>query len=188
MTITDLTSMTMPEKDKKERIKKILESLQQDIPEFCFQCGKCTSGCEAMKLLELEPHKIMSMTKLGFIEELINSDIIWTCITCYKCKERCPQRVAPVEVLYSIKNLAIAAGKQPAAQHRQGLIQRDGARVAAEVVPSRAASLAGDQAPRAQGGHNLADIGNGQSLRGRNLADGDRPLATVSSGQLHKAA
>ena len=112
MSITDLTSMTVPEKDKKDRIKKILSALEQDIPEYCFQCGKCTSGCEAMKLLELEPHKIMSMTKLGFIEELINSDIIWTCITCYKCKERCPQQVAPVEVLYSIKNLAIAAGKQ----------------------------------------------------------------------------
>lgn len=112
MTITDLTSMTMPEKEKQERIKKMLEAIQQDIPDFCFQCGKCTSGCEAMKLLELEPHKIMSLTKLGFIDELINSDIIWTCITCYKCKERCPQRVAPVEVLYSLKNIAIAAGKQ----------------------------------------------------------------------------
>ncbi len=112
MTITDLTSMTMPEKDKQERIKKILQALQQDIPDLCFQCGKCTSGCEAMKLLELEPHKIMAMTKLGFIDELVNSDIIWTCITCYKCKERCPQRVAPVEVLYSLKNIAIAAGKQ----------------------------------------------------------------------------
>ncbi len=111
MSITDLTSMTMPEKETQARIKKILSTLQQDIPDFCFQCGKCTSGCEAMKLLELEPHKIMSLTKLGFIDELINSDIIWTCITCYKCKERCPQNVAPVEVLYSIKNLAIAAGK-----------------------------------------------------------------------------
>ena len=65
-----------------------------------------------MKLLELEPHKIMSMTKMGLIDELVNSDIIWTCITCYKCKERCPQRVAPVEVLYALKNIAIAAGKQ----------------------------------------------------------------------------
>ena len=112
MSITDLTSMTIPEKESKARINKILTTLQQNIPEFCFQCGKCTSGCEAMKILELEPHKIMSLTKLGFIDELLNSDIIWTCITCYKCKERCPQNVAPVEVLYTIKNLAIAAGKQ----------------------------------------------------------------------------
>jgi heterodisulfide reductase subunit C len=112
MTITDLTSMTIPEKEKKEQIKKILSALEQDIPDFCFQCGKCTSGCEAMKLLELEPHKIMSMVKLGFVDELLNSDIIWTCITCYKCKERCPQRVAPVEVLYSLKNIGIASGKQ----------------------------------------------------------------------------
>jgi heterodisulfide reductase subunit C len=104
--------MTKPEVENKKRISEILKKLEEEIPDFCFQCGKCTSGCEAMKLLELEPHKIMSMSKLGFIDELINSDIIWTCITCYKCKERCPQNVAPVEVLYSLKNIAIAAGKQ----------------------------------------------------------------------------
>jgi heterodisulfide reductase subunit C len=65
-----------------------------------------------MKLLELEPHKISALVRMGFGEELVDQDIIWTCITCYKCKERCPQNVAPVDLLYILKNMAIAQGKQ----------------------------------------------------------------------------
>ena len=29
-----------------------------------------------------------------------------------KCRERCPQRVAPIEILYALKNSAVASGKQ----------------------------------------------------------------------------
>ncbi len=112
MSIVDLTSMAKPEKDKVGNINNILSALSENIPNYCYQCGKCTSGCEAFILLELEPHKIMALTKSGFVDELVNSDIIWTCMTCYKCMERCPQDLAPVEVLYALKNLAVASGKQ----------------------------------------------------------------------------
>jgi heterodisulfide reductase subunit C len=33
-------------------------------------------------------------------------------MTCLKCRERCPQRVAPVEILFALKNMAVATGKQ----------------------------------------------------------------------------
>jgi heterodisulfide reductase subunit C len=29
-----------------------------------------------------------------------------------KCRERCPQRVAPVDILFALKNMAVASGKQ----------------------------------------------------------------------------
>lgn len=112
MGIVDLTSMTKPLKEQQIKIEAMLSNLSEDLPSYCFQCAKCTSGCEAMKLLELEPHRIMALCKMGFSEELVNSDIIWTCITCQKCKERCPQKLAPIEVLFALKNLAMAAGKQ----------------------------------------------------------------------------
>ena len=43
---------------------------------------------------------------------MVNSDVIWTCMSCFKCRERCPQRVAPVDVLYALKNLSVLQGKQ----------------------------------------------------------------------------
>jgi len=112
MSIIDLTSMGEPQSDLRKELNDRLTKLQDEISEYCFQCAKCTSGCEAHKLLELEPHKIVALLKRGLINELVNSDIIWTCMSCMKCRERCPQRVAPVEILYALKNIAVASGKQ----------------------------------------------------------------------------
>lgn len=112
MSITDLTSMGEPQTELRKEINERLCKLQDEISDYCYQCAKCTSGCEAHKLLELEPHKIVALLKRGLIDEMVNSDVIWTCMSCFKCRERCPQKVAPVEILFALKNLAVASGKQ----------------------------------------------------------------------------
>jgi len=112
MSIVDLTSMAEAQLDIRNEINKRLEKLKNESSEYCFQCAKCTAGCEAHKLLELEPHKIVALLKRGLIDEMVNSDVIWTCMSCFKCWERCPQKVAPVEILTALKNLAVASGKQ----------------------------------------------------------------------------
>ena len=112
MTVTDLNSMSIPELENRKKIEQLLKEIDLYKPGDCFQCTKCTSGCEAMKLLELEPHKITALCKMGYVQELLNSDIIWTCVTCYKCKQRCPQKVSPVDIMYVLKNMSILAGKQ----------------------------------------------------------------------------
>ncbi|KYK22002.1 hypothetical protein AYK21_04225 [Thermoplasmatales archaeon SG8-52-2] len=112
MGIVDLTSMGESQVELRKEINERLSRLQDEISDYCYQCAKCTSGCEAHKLLELEPHKIVALLKRGLIDEMVNSDVIWTCMSCFKCRERCPQKVAPVEVLFALKNMAVASGKQ----------------------------------------------------------------------------
>lgn len=112
MGIVDLTSMAEGQTTLRNEINERLLKLQNEISDYCFQCAKCTSGCEAHKLLELEPHKVVALLKRGLIDELVNSDVIWTCMSCFKCRERCPQKVAPVEILFALKNMAVASGKQ----------------------------------------------------------------------------
>jgi len=73
----------------------------------CFQCIKCTSGCTALKLLELKPHEIEKLVNLGFVDELASSDIVWTCVTCLKCVQRCPQKASPYHVIMALRNLAV---------------------------------------------------------------------------------
>ncbi|HHD15722.1 MAG TPA: hypothetical protein ENK47_03340 [Euryarchaeota archaeon] len=109
--ITDLFNMSTPEKEGLEDLIRKLDLLGIEGPNLCFQCSKCTSGCESMKLLELQPHAVMASAKDGFIEEIMNSDLIWACIGCYKCKERCPQEMSPVELMFIIKNRYVAIGK-----------------------------------------------------------------------------
>jgi len=104
MTITDLMTSKKPDGGLRLRV---LGKIGEHKPYNCYQCIKCTSGCPSMKMLELKPHEIVALAKAGFIEELVNSGIIWTCATCLKCKERCPQEVAPVDLLLALRNLAV---------------------------------------------------------------------------------
>lgn len=86
---------------------KILAKLRGREMVNCYQCMKCTSGCSALKLLELKPHEIIKLVNLGFVDELPTSDIIWTCVTCLKCVERCPQKASPYHVIMALRNLAV---------------------------------------------------------------------------------
>jgi len=58
-------------------------------------------------LLELKPHEITILVNGGFVEELVSSDIIWTCTSCLKCRERCPQKSSPYNIIMALRNLAV---------------------------------------------------------------------------------
>jgi heterodisulfide reductase subunit C len=108
--LIDLMSTSKPAIDERAMERAILLKLSVLDPNKCFECAKCTSGCPAMKLLELHPHEVMGLVNLGFIDELIKSDVIWCCMTCLKCQERCPQKVSPVETILALRTLAVAKG------------------------------------------------------------------------------
>jgi heterodisulfide reductase subunit C len=97
-------SMAKPNLQSRE---KILSKLGGRELVNCFQCLKCTSGCTALKLLELKPHEIVKLVNLGFVDELALSDIVWTCVTCLKCVQRCPQKASPYHAIMALRNLAV---------------------------------------------------------------------------------
>jgi heterodisulfide reductase subunit C len=97
-------SMAKPNLESRE---KILARIGGRDLVNCFQCMKCTSGCTALKLLELKPHEIIKLVNLGFVDELASSDIIWTCVTCLKCIQRCPQKASPYHAIIALRNLAV---------------------------------------------------------------------------------
>lgn len=104
MSLTDLMTMAKPNKDIQDRI---LNQLWRAHPDECFQCMRCTSGCTSLKLLELKPHEITLLVNSGFVEELVSSDTIWTCASCLKCRERCPQKASPYNTIIALRNLAV---------------------------------------------------------------------------------
>jgi heterodisulfide reductase subunit C len=104
MGLTDLMSMAKP---NIEACEKFLSKLDNKDLTNCFQCLKCTSGCTALKLLELKPHEIIKLVNLGFVDELASSEIIWTCVTCLKCAQRCPQKASPYHIIMVLRNLAV---------------------------------------------------------------------------------
>jgi len=104
VSLTDLTTMAKPNRELQEKIEGKLWRVN---PDECFQCMRCTSGCTSLKLLELKPHEITLLVSSGFVEELVSSDIIWTCASCLKCRERCPQKASPYNIIMSLRNLAV---------------------------------------------------------------------------------
>ena len=104
MSLTDLMTMAKPNKELQMKILSLLWNVD---PADCFQCMRCTSGCTSLKLLELKPHEVNLLVNAGFVEELVSSDIIWACASCLKCRERCPQKASPYNIIIALRNLAV---------------------------------------------------------------------------------
>lgn len=86
----------------------------------CFACGTCTASCPVREIDEkFNPRRIIRMVLLGMREEVLSSQFIWLCSTCYACQERCPQDVRITELMSAIKNLAVKEGHLPAAYKMQ---------------------------------------------------------------------
>ena len=81
-----------------------------DAAKMCFQCGTCTAGCPSGRRTSYRTRKIVRMAQLGLKEEIITSDELWECSTCYTCVERCPREVPIVDIIIDLRNLAVAEG------------------------------------------------------------------------------
>jgi heterodisulfide reductase subunit C len=94
----------------------------------CFACKACTATCpiEAVDH-RYDPRKIIRMALLGMKKEVLESDFIWLCSSCYGCHEVCPQNVQFTEVMFAIKNLAVAeACVPPGLTAQKGLLRQHG--------------------------------------------------------------
>lgn len=140
MSLVDSMSMAKPNLEARE---KILVKLHGRELLNCFQCMKCTSGCTALKLLELKPHEIEKLVNLGLVDELASSDIIWTCVTCLKCVQRCPQKASPYHVIMALRNLTVEReAKVPEAYMKAvSLILESGLAETAQKVATRTAQV-----------------------------------------------
>jgi len=81
----------------------------------CFTCRTCVASCPISAVnREFNPAKIIRMALYGLREEILTSDFIWLCSTCYACQERCPQGVSITDFMTLLKNMAIKEGHAPA--------------------------------------------------------------------------
>jgi heterodisulfide reductase subunit C len=59
------------------------------------------------------------MVLLGLREEVLKSEFIWLCSTCYTCQERCPQNVKITDIMTALRNIAARNGILPDAYAQQ---------------------------------------------------------------------
>ncbi|MDA8065306.1 MAG: 4Fe-4S dicluster domain-containing protein [Thermaerobacter sp.] len=70
----------------------------------CWQCGMCTASCTANSVYpDFNPRHFIYLVKLGDVQRLAKlADVVWRCVGCYKCSQRCPREVNPAEVMEAI--------------------------------------------------------------------------------------
>ncbi len=88
--------------------------------QHCFSCGTCVAACPVRWINEkYNPRKIIRMALLGMKEQVLKSEFIWLCSTCYTCHERCPQEVKITEIMNVLRNIASREGYAHPAYIRQ---------------------------------------------------------------------
>ncbi|MEM2136944.1 MAG: 4Fe-4S dicluster domain-containing protein [Candidatus Methanomethylicia archaeon] len=102
--------VVLSERSNLDMLKRVMNFPSTFNPLTCIQCGKCTSGCTVMVLMENFPHRVVENVRLGLIPELLKSDVIWACTQCQKCRDACPQNVYPSEIFIVLRNLSVLEG------------------------------------------------------------------------------
>ncbi len=77
----------------------------------CFACGACTAGCPVTEIdAAYNPRRIIRQVLLGLEEEVLKSDLLWLCTTCFTCYAHCPQDVKFTDIMGVLRNMAVERG------------------------------------------------------------------------------
>jgi heterodisulfide reductase subunit C len=58
------------------------------------------------------PRQLFALINAGLRDEVLRSNTPWYCVSCYYCTVRCPQEIHITDVMYTLKRLAVTAGRR----------------------------------------------------------------------------
>jgi heterodisulfide reductase subunit C len=57
------------------------------------------------------PRALFALINAGMEDEVLSSNTPWYCVSCYACTTRCPQQIPITDLMYTLKEMAIRAGR-----------------------------------------------------------------------------
>lgn len=88
-------------------LHRIVEEISGVDLSLCYQCMKCANGCPVATLTQSRPPEIIRRLQLGSGDDLLESDLIWSCLSCGTCFERCPMQIDIPSVMDALRVLAL---------------------------------------------------------------------------------
>ncbi|MFO7460977.1 MAG: 4Fe-4S dicluster domain-containing protein [Desulfatiglandales bacterium] len=79
----------------------------------CIQCGACSGSCPLGAEMDYAPRALFALILDGDLAGALKSNTPWYCVSCYQCMDRCPQEIPVADIMYRLKQMAVAAGCQP---------------------------------------------------------------------------
>ncbi len=90
---------------------------------MCMQCGVCSGSCPLGNAWEHPPQEIFMMIRAGKRDDVLSSDAMWMCTSCYNCIARCPRGLPITHIMHGLahyaKRLGLAPKNQPTAKFAQ---------------------------------------------------------------------
>ncbi|MFX0188403.1 MAG: (Fe-S)-binding protein [Candidatus Hodarchaeota archaeon] len=69
----------------------------------CYQCGRCSGVCQLSKVQKFTPSRIIQMVLEGFEDKIIESGVLWDCLTCNTCLQHCPENINFADIVRNAK-------------------------------------------------------------------------------------
>jgi heterodisulfide reductase subunit C len=77
---------------------------------LCYQCKTCSSGCPVSFAMDIQPHQIIHMIRMGLKDEVLKSASIWLCVSCEACTTRCPNNIDVAKIIDALRMASIKSG------------------------------------------------------------------------------
>ncbi len=73
----------------------------------CLQCGTCAGSCPNAGEMDVTPRQVLALVLSGQRDAALGCRMIWHCVSCYACMQRCPKKIPITDILYTLKQMAI---------------------------------------------------------------------------------
>jgi len=76
----------------------------------CIQCGTCTASCPNAEFMDHSPSELIAMARADMKKEVLSSNAMWYCLSCYLCTVRCPRDIKITRLMHVFESLAAKNG------------------------------------------------------------------------------
>ena len=77
---------------------------------WCVQCGTCSGSCPNAAQMDYSPRRVIALVRSGKRYDVLTSNSMWVCASCYLCTVRCPKDVKITELMHALERLSVARG------------------------------------------------------------------------------
>ncbi len=85
-----------------EDLAEEVRAISLEDPELCILCGRCTAVCPFADRMDIKPHQIVHMVRIGDWS-VVDSEAIWYCVSCLHCSQRCPRKIDVAAIIEALR-------------------------------------------------------------------------------------
>jgi len=114
----DTATDTKPRAYRADFLREVEREVEGgEMVKMCMQCGVCAGSCPFGPHWQHSPQKLFMMIRAGQREQVLTSDAMWMCTSCYNCVVRCPRKLPITTIMHGLASyshrLALAPKMQP---------------------------------------------------------------------------